>query len=156
ERVRISAQLIDADTGNHLWAEKYDRDLVDIFAVQDDVVRSIVAAVSGRVEVARREWMERLSPTALRGYDLVLRAKSLTSRYTRNNNAQALACAERAVELDPMSARARAHAAWCHFYDYMARWSENPGSSLSRSLELARSAVGLDETDSLVHTTLGI
>jgi adenylate cyclase len=70
DRVRINAQLVDAATGSHLWAERYDRDVLDIFAVQDEVARSVASTVSGRVEVADRDRIERLSPTALRAYDL--------------------------------------------------------------------------------------
>ena len=156
DRVRINAQLVDAASGNQLWAERYDRALLDIFAVQDEVARSVAAAVSGRVEVVNRDRVVRLSPTALRAYDLVLRARAYTLEYTRPDNARALACAERALELDPSSARAAAHAAWCHFYDYMACWRENPRASLDRSFELARRAVALDETDCFPRTVLGV
>ena len=156
DRVRINVQLVDASTGNHMWAEKFDRDLLDIFAVQDEVARSVAAAVSGRVDVASHERAVRLSPAALRAYDLILRANALTLNYTRADNAQALDFAERAVELDPSSARANAHSAWCHFYNYMACWTKDPHSSLARSFELAQRAVVLDETDSFGHTMLGI
>ena len=156
DRVRINAQLIDAVAGTHLWADKYDRELQDIFAVQDDVARSVVAAVSGRVDVAVRNRVERLSPNGLRAYDLVLHAKSLTALYTRDANAQAIASAERAAELDPTSSRAHVHAAWCRFYDYMARWSPDPLGSLRRALALAERALVLDESDSFAHTMLGI
>jgi TolB-like protein len=156
DRVRISAQLIDAATGNHLWAERYDRDVLDIFAVQDEVARSVASTVSGRVEAAGRDRMERLSPTALRAYDLVLRARSLTLNYTRADNQQALACAERAVQLDPSSASAHAHAAWCLFYNYMASWTADRDRDLDRAFDMVQRAVALDETDSFPHTMLGI
>jgi TolB-like protein/DNA-binding SARP family transcriptional activator len=156
ERVRINAQLVDAGTGNHLWAERYERDIRDIFALQDEVARSVASTVSGRVEVAGRDRVERLSPTALRAYDLILRAKSLTLKYTRTNNAQALTCAERAAELDPASAPAHAHSAWCHFYNYMASWTADRHHALAKAYELAQRAVELDETDSFTHVMLGI
>jgi TolB-like protein len=76
DSVLINVQLVDASSGNQLWAERYDRDLLDIFAVQDDVARSVAATISGRVDAAGRDRVERLSPTALRAYDLVLRAKA--------------------------------------------------------------------------------
>ena len=156
DRIRINVQLVDASSGNHLWAEHYDRDLRDIFALQDEVARSVAAAVSGRVDVASRDRVERLSPTALRAYDLVLRAKALTSNYTRRDNAQALDCAERAVQLDPASARAHTHSAWCHFYNYMAFWTGDHWASLDKSFERAQRAVVLDETDSFARSMLGI
>ena len=156
DRVRINAQLVDAATGNHLWAERYERDMRDIFALQDEVARSVASTVSGRVEVANRDRVERLSPSALRAYDLILRAKALTLKYTRTDNAQALACAERAVELDSASAPAHAHAAWCHFYNYMASWTADRDSALVKAYGLAQRAVELDETDSFGHVMLGI
>ena len=155
DRVRISAQLVDAATGNHLWAERYDRDALDIFAVQDEVARSVASTVSGRVAAARRDRIERISQTALRAYDLVLRARALTLNPTRVDNQQALACAERAMQLDPTSAAAHAHAAWCHFYNYMAFWSANPAHSLAEAYEIIQRAVVLDETESFAHSIMG-
>ena len=154
DRVRITAQLVDADTGNHLWAERYDRDMHDIFAVQDEVARSVASTISGRVEAAGRDRAVRLSPTALRAYDLVLRAKALTAKYTRTDNEQARACAERAVELDPTSARAHAQLAWNCFFDYVACWTSERVEALAKAYELAKRAVILDETDSFAHTML--
>jgi TolB-like protein/DNA-binding SARP family transcriptional activator len=155
DRVRISAQLVDAATGSHLWAERYDRDVLDIFAVQDEVARSVASTVSGRIEVAGRDSIERLSPTALRAYDLVLRAKSLMLKYNRADTQQALACAERAMQLDPTSAAAHAHAAWCHFYNYMAFWTADPGDSLAKAYDVGQRAIALDETESFAHAIMG-
>ena len=155
DRVRISAQLVSVATGAHLWAERYDRELQDVFSVQDEVARSIASTISGRVEAAGRERVVRLSPTALRAYDLVLRAKALTSKYTREDNFQALNCAERAVGLDPSNARAHAHSAWCHFFNYMACWVADHSDSLSKAFSSAQRAVVLDDTDSFPHTILG-
>ena len=156
DRVRITAQLIDAGSGNHLWAERYDRDMHDIFALQEDVARSVASTISGKVEAVGRDRAVRLSPSELRAYDLVLRAKVLTTKYTKANNAQALACAERAIALDPSSARAHAHAAWCHFFDYMACWTADRANALAKAFALARRAVELDETDSFARCLLGV
>jgi TolB-like protein/class 3 adenylate cyclase/Flp pilus assembly protein TadD len=155
-RVRITAQLIDASTGNHLWAERFDRDMRDIFALQDEVAQSVASTVSGRVEAVGRDRAVHLSPTALKAYDLILRAKALISNYTKADNEQALACARRAVELDPASARAHAHAAWCHFFNYMACWTADRANAFARAFELAQRAVVLDETDSFAHSILGL
>ena len=155
ERLRITAQLVDAGTGNHLWAERYDRELRDVFALQDEVARAVASTISGRVDAVGRDRAVRLSPTELRAYDLVLRAKALTSKYTRADNGQALACAERAVELDSASARAHAHAAWCYFFNYMACWVADTKNALAKAYELAQRAVMLDETDSFAHCILG-
>jgi TolB-like protein len=156
DRVRITAQLVDGITGNHLWAERYDRDMRDIFALQDEVARSVASTVSGRVEAAGRDLAMRLSPAELRAYDLLLRAKALTLKYTSADNAQALACAERALELDPTSARACVHAAWCHFMTHMGCWTADREHALAKAYELAQRAVVLDETDSYAHCMLGL
>jgi adenylate cyclase len=155
DRVRITAQLVDGITGNHLWAERYDRDMRDIFTLQDEVARSVASTVSGRVDAAGRDLAVRLSPAALKAYDLVLRAKALALKYTRTDNTQALACAERALELDPTSARASAHAAYCHFINYMACWTADREHALATAYELAQRAVVLDETDSFAHSIVG-
>jgi adenylate cyclase len=156
DRVRITAQLVDGITGNHLWAERYDRDMRDIFALQDEVARSVASTVSGRVEAAGRDLAMRLSPAALKAYDLVLRAKALTLKNTSTDNTQALACAERALELDPTSARACVHAAWCHFMNHMGCWTADREHALAKAYELAQRAVVLDETDSYARNMLGL
>lgn len=127
----------------------------DVFALQDEVARAVASTISGRVDAVGRDRAVRLSPTELRAYDLVLRAKALTSKYTRADNEQALACAERAVELDSTSARAHAHAAWCYFFNYMACWVADTKNALAKAYELAQRAVMLDETDSFAHCILG-
>jgi len=156
DRVRITAQLIDAGTGNHLWAERYDREMRDIFALQDEVAQSVASTVSGRVEAAGRDRAVRLSEIELEAYDLLLRAKALMSKYSKVGNERALACAERAVELDPTSARAHTYAAWCLRYNYMFWWTADRTVTLAKAYELAKRAVDLDETDSLAHCILGL
>lgn len=90
DQVRINVQIIDAGTGTHLWAQRFDRELSDILAVQDEVARSVAVAVNGRVETATRERVGRLGPTELKAHELVLRAKAFTMNYTREDNALAL------------------------------------------------------------------
>jgi adenylate cyclase len=157
ERLRITAQLVDVKTGKHLWAERYDRELElrKVFDLQDEVARAVASTISSRVDAVGRHRAEHLSPTELTAYDLVLRAKDLTSKYTRADNEKALACAEGAVELDSTSARAHAHAAWCHFFNYMACWTADRENALAKAYELAQRAVMLDETDSFAHCILG-
>jgi TolB-like protein len=154
-RVRISAQLIDAKTSNHMWAQRYDREMEDIFAVQEEVAHSVAATVSGRVEAAGRDQALRLSPSALKAYDLVLRAKVLMLTYTRTNNEQARICAEKAVQLDPGNARAYAHQAWCQWLNFTACWTEDRRKALGSAYELARRAVTLDDSDSFTRWMLG-
>ncbi len=155
DRVRITAQLVDTVDDSHLWAERYDRDARDILALQEEVAHAVAATVGGRVEAAGRARSERLSPDALKAYDLVLRAQALALRYSRADNAQGRLFAERAIELDPVNARAHAWLAMCRFYEYMAFWTDAREESLRRAYELAQRAVLLDESDSFACTILG-
>lgn len=156
DRVRITAQLIDTGSGHHLWAERYDREMRDIFAIQDEVAQSVASAVSGRVEAAGRDRAVRLSESELEAYELLLRAKALMLKYSSVGNERALACAEKAAALDPTSARAHTYAAWCLRYDYMFWWTTDRPATLAKAYEMAKRAVDLDETDSLAHCILGL
>ena len=101
QRVRITVQLIDAETDHHLWAERYDRDLEDIFAIQDEVTTAIAATLPGRVEAAARDRAARLTTDNMAAYECVLTGKVLHHRSKREDNARALRLLERAIELDP-------------------------------------------------------
>ena len=108
QRVRITVQLIDASTDHHLWAERYDRDLEDIFAIQDEVTTAIAATLPGRVEAAARDRAARLTTDNMAAYECVLTGKVLHHRSNREDNARALRLLERAIELDPGYAHAHA------------------------------------------------
>ena len=99
-RVRVTGQLIDTQTGNHVWAERYDRDLEDIFAVQDELVRHIVTTVGGRIEEAGKIRVGRLNDSELQAYDLCLRAQSLQDRNTKDDYLLAEKCLLQAIESD--------------------------------------------------------
>ena len=105
-RVRITVQLIDAETDRHLWAERYDRELADIFAVQDEVTAAIVSVVAGRVEAASHERASRKPTENMAAYECVATAKTLHHRSTREANARAMELIERAIALDPKYAHA--------------------------------------------------
>ncbi|HEX4235673.1 MAG TPA: adenylate/guanylate cyclase domain-containing protein, partial [Caldimonas sp.] len=108
QRVRITVQLIDATTDRHLWAERYDRELEDIFAIQDEVTSAIVATLPGRVEAAARDRASRLTTDNLAAYECVLTGKVLHHRGNREDNARAQRLLQRAIELDPNYAHAHA------------------------------------------------
>jgi TolB-like protein len=154
-RIRISAQLIDAESGHHLWAANYDREAAEILAVQDDIVKSIATTLGYRVEAAGRERALRLSPEALSAHDLVLRSDALLLRFTRDDNAEARRLAEKAVELDPRSAVAHVQLGWTHCMDHLFGWVEARAPALDKAVALARRAVLLDEADSRARTLLG-
>jgi len=150
-QVRITVQLIDAETDRHVWAERYDRGLEDIFAIQDEVVRSVVAILPGRIEAATRARAEHKPTESMAAFECVMSARLLHHRSTRDDNAQALAMVERAIAMDPRYAHARAWRAcilgqaWVNGYhtDREATWNEVLA-------ELNRAAA-LDDHDSDVH-----
>jgi len=155
ERLRISARLIDAASGAHLWADHFDRDAADILAVQDDIARAIATTLGYRVEAAGRERALRLSPEALSAHDLVQRSEALFLRFTRQDNAEARRLAERAVALDPRSALAHAQLGWTHCLDYISSWVEDRDASLAAAFAMAQRAVLLDEDDCRARWLLG-
>ncbi|MGH6928001.1 MAG: BTAD domain-containing putative transcriptional regulator, partial [Dongiaceae bacterium] len=155
DRVRISAQLIDAQSGSHLWAEHYDRDGAEILLVQDDIIKAIATTLGYRVEAAGRDRALRLSPEALSAYDLVLRSEALLLRFAKDDNAEARRLAEKAVELDPKSALAHTQLGWTHCMDYIASWVERRAQSLDMAFALAQRAVLLNEADCRARWLLG-
>jgi TolB-like protein/Tfp pilus assembly protein PilF len=155
-RVRVTAQLIEAESGNHIWAERYDRDLEDVFAVQDELVRTIVSTVGGRLEFAGEKRAERLSESDLQAYECVLRANASLIRFTKEANAKARELLERAVELDSRSSGTYSLLATVHWLDWMAYWVEDREKSLALAVDSAKKAVALDGTDSTAYARLGM
>ena len=150
-RVRVTVQLIDAELDRHVWAERYDRDLEDIFAIQDEVTSSIVATLPGRLEAAARERAERKPTRNMVAYECVLEAKVLHHRANREDNDKALQLIKRAVELDPKYAHAHAWTACILGQRFVYGWCENVTATLvelERELEVA---LALDDHDSDVH-----
>ncbi len=153
-RVRITAQLIEAATGNHIWAERYDRDLDDIFAVQEEVSRTVAATLMGRVEQDRLELVQVTHPDSLAAHDHVLRGKTQLLRYTDENIKSAVANFQKAIDISPAYAEAHAWLAQCHTWQFAGWWSENPDRSLETAVELARKAVEMDPTLGQAHGSL--
>ncbi len=152
-RVRVTAQLVEAASGNHLWAERYDRDLEDIFAVQDELVRTIVSTVGGRLDSAGQKRTERLSAS---DYDYILQALESFRRFTKEANVQAREHLNRVVELYPRSSWAHQILASVHWMDWMAHWVENREESLAIAYDNAKKAVALDDTNGRAYGTLGM
>jgi len=153
ERIRISAQLIDADTGSHVWSEKFDRGLDEIFSVQDRVVQTIVSTLVGRVEAADTERARRKPPLSLAAYECVLKANSL-SWDDPEGGTEATRLVEKAIELDPGYALAHAVLAALSY----SQWDDGPRSSaaaMERSYVLAKRGVELDAGESTCHAILG-
>jgi adenylate cyclase len=155
KRVRITAQFVDAIAANHLWAERYDRDLEDIFAVQDEVVRTIVATLAGRLEHAVRERAKRKATTSLKAYECLLRAREHYYIWTSRDNRMAREMFEQAIALDAAYAAAYAGLAKTHYMDWVSGWCRDCASSLSSFFDNAERSVALDDADSRTHTALG-
>ena len=153
-RVRITVQLIDAETDRHLWAERYDRDLEDIFAIQDEVTTSIVATLPGRVEAAARDRAARLTTDNMAAYECVLTGKVLHHRANREDNAKAQRLLERAIELDPSYAHAHAWKACALGQTWVYNWCENRPETQVRIMEALQTALALDDNDCDVHRIL--
>jgi len=153
DRIRINAQLIDAETGSHVWAEKFDHGLDQIFAVQDRVVQTIVSTLVGRVQVSDAERARRKPPSSLAAYECVLQGNALPWDEPQGA-AEATRLFEQAVEIDPGYAIAHALLAALRY----ARWKDDPGDSatlLDEAYVLAKRAVELDDGDSTCHSMLG-
>jgi len=123
-RVRVSGQLIEAQTGNHLWAERYDRMQVDIFALQDELTMSVVGAIEPSLRRAEIERVMRKRPDSLDAYDLVLRALPFSYGHTEKDAAKAVPLLEKALDLEPGYAAAHAPLAWCHLGRFRSRRRE--------------------------------
>lgn len=154
KRVRITVQLIDAETDHHLWAERYDRDLEDIFAIQDEVTSSIVAVLPGRVEAAARDRVARKTTDNMAAYEFVLNGKVLHHRSRREDNAAALRLLERAIELDPGYGHAHAWKACVLGQAWGYGWCEDRLATETAIVEELQVALSLDENDSDVHRIL--
>ena len=153
-QVRITAQLIDATTGGHLWSERYDRPLQDIFALQDDVVQKIVTTLKLQLTVQEQGILVRKTTDNLEAYDYFLRGLESYNRTTRGEaNAQARQMFEKVLELDPQYAEAYAFLALTYFRAWGFQWSQDP-QTLERALVLAQQAVTLDDSLPLAHSTL--
>ena len=151
DRVRVIAQLIDGRTDAHLWQETFDREESDLFALQDDITRKVVTDIANELQFAGRSRGTR----NMEAYDLAVRANMHFLRFNEADNAQAVALALGAIELDPEYGRAYAYLAWARFWNWTSGWGEGPENTAQRTLELARKAVELDDTDYYNHWMLG-
>ena len=153
DRVRITAQLVDAATGGHLWSERYDRDLKDIFALQDEITMKILTAL--RVKLTEGEQARVYDRGGnLESFMKVLEGNSYFFRFNKDDNTAARRMFDEAVALDPENAVAYTMLGWTHQMDVWFGSSGSPGKSMERASELAQKAVDLDETLDSPHSLL--
>jgi tetratricopeptide (TPR) repeat protein len=154
-QVRIVAQLIDTTTGGHLWSERYDRPLKDIFALQDEIVQKIVTTLRLQLTLQEQGWVVRKHTNNLEAYDAFLRGVECFWRDTKEAVAQARQMYEKAVALDPQYAEAYARLGLTYYREWIWRWSADP-QTLERALALAQQAVALDDTLPFAHSLLSL
>jgi TolB-like protein len=158
DRVRITAQLINAATGAHLWAERYDRSFEDVFAIQDEIARGVVATVAHRIEEETEAVARRRPPQDIRAYDLFLQGHRLSDVFTDDGQARARTFFERARDVDPTFARAYTGLA----FNYLNQAADD-GVGLAREQDpnriearrLAEQALTVDPTEPRVQSTAG-
>jgi len=149
-RLRITGQLIDAPSGRHLWADRFDGDLADVFDLQDRITESVVAAIEPTVQFAEVARQRSSKPSRLDAYDLLLRAYRLEHAFTDESTAEAIACLDRARAIDPTYAPALAMAAYCHALRHFQGWVVPDDSHEAEGERLAWQAVELAANDAQV------
>jgi adenylate cyclase len=155
-RVRVTAQLIDGSTGGHVWAERYDRVLEDIFAIQDEITLAIVSELKVRLKLDEKDRLGvRPAPNA-DAYDLTLRGRELLNNVTRERYEEAVRMFEKAIALDPDLTFARSGLAFASILGYVNNWTPNPEETLDAALRTARRAVELGPEDALAHRALAV
>ncbi|HYF09401.1 MAG TPA: tetratricopeptide repeat protein [Acetobacteraceae bacterium] len=155
-RIRVTGQLVDAESGKHIWAERYDRDLHDIFAVQDEITASVVAAIEPHLYAEEGLRAARRPPESIDAWGLVVRAMGLINRIGRRENEEARALLTRAVALDPRYARAHAVLSWAVWWAARCYWWSEIREGYRQAMRHANDAVSLDPTEPWARMTLGV
>jgi TolB-like protein len=153
--IRIAAQLIDALTGNHVWAERYDRNLKDIFTVQDEITKKIITAMQVKLTEGEQAQTFGKGTKNLDAYLKYLQAREFMIRYNPESNAFAKQLAEEAIALDPKYASAYYALAGTHITDYWLGTSKSPKDSMEKAVELLQKVIILDDTHAEAHALLG-
>jgi adenylate cyclase len=153
KRVRITAQLIDTTTGGHQWAERYDRELKDIFTLQDEITQQIVSALGVKFKQIEQERALRKDTANLNAFDYNWRGWWYYQRFTKEDNEQARRMFEKAIEIEPKFADAYAGLGLTYYEQWVRLWSQDP-QSLERAFELAKRAIALDDSRSAAYTLL--
>lgn len=155
QRLRITGQLIDASSGEHLWAERFEGSLDDVFELQDQVTESVVGAIAPQLERAEIERAKRKPTADLGAYDFYLRGTAKLHHGTREAIAEALTLYYHAIERDPEFASAYGMAAWCYFWRKLNGWMDNRAEEIAEGARLARLAVALGRDDAVALTRGG-
>ncbi len=155
-RVRITVELVEASTGRQLWAERYDRELEDIFAVQDDVTNKIVSTLAGQIEDLDRRRAAGKRTKDLAAYELVLLGEQAEKKWTKDGVLQARALFQQALDRDPGNARAHASMARSFIDELWSDWTMGWEAAAEQAFDWAQKAVALDALDNRARANLGV
>jgi TolB-like protein/Flp pilus assembly protein TadD len=150
DQLRVNAQLIDALKGHHLWAERYDRNLKDLFALQDEITMKVLTAME--VKLTRGESARFYRTDSFEAWSYVVKGSRLFDRLTMEDNAKARMLFDRALRIDPDYAAALSFLSWTHFIEVRFGWSEAPAESMKIAFEIGQKSLALDETQPDVHS----
>jgi adenylate cyclase len=154
-KVRITAQLVDAKTGHHLWAERYDRELKDLFALQDEITKEIITALQVKLTEAEEARVLAKCTDNLEAYLKLLQGREHVHRLNKEDNAQGRQLINEAIALDPQYASAYTYLAGTHHLDAWLGSSKSPRESTAKAIELAQKAIALDDSLAEAHGLLG-
>ena len=155
-RVRITAQLINATTGIHIWAEHYDRELVDIFTVQDEITQNVISSIHPKLDWAEIQRAQQKPAESLDAWDYVLRGRWHLRLYTAEGNYEARQLFKKALEVDPNYVPALTAMSFAYISELFFGWCEAPGKSIAEAVHLAKQALILDQFDPWVHCVMGL
>jgi adenylate cyclase len=152
-RIRVTGQLIDAENGAHIWAERFDRDLTDIFAVQDELTQEIIAALKIKLSKAERAPVASSGTKNVDAHDFFLRGRELLFANKRDSETfeRSTDYFRRAIELDPNYAGPYAGLGMAYMLDYQNHWSETPEKSLDEAVRLVNESIARDDQDPFAH-----
>lgn len=155
QMVRINAQLVDGGTGHHVWAERFVRDLEDLFTLQDEIVSAIVGTLAAQVDMVERNRAMNKDTDNLEAYDYLLRGREYRSRATDSANVEARRLFREAIELDPSYASAYVGVGWCYIDMVRYGWTASPSEALQKAHDLAQKALSLEKSNAAAHRLLG-
>lgn len=155
-RVRITVQLIDALTGHHIWAERYERDFKELFALQDEITTEILKAIQVEITEGHQTfYWAKWGTDNLKSFEKNLQGTAAMGQLTKQNNIYARQLFEEAIVLDPEFVWPYVNMGWTHFFDVQYGWSQSPKKSLGKAFELAQKALAMDDRIDLAHSLLG-
>jgi len=154
DKLRITAQLIDAKTGNHLWSERYDRDLKDLFDLQDDITRNVITALQVKLTDGQAASIFGKGTKNLEAYLKLMKGLHHHMRFNKNDNETARRLFEETIVMDPNYANAYVLLAWTYYHEAFKGWTKTPAKSVEKTVELAEKAISFDDQNANAHLAL--